>query len=294
MRHSSDSPRKSRTSNKRIVGTIIGVAAAALVLLVTPFVVQRLAFIPRPLDQARVQPSYWGLPKATLLRLQSGSDAVLAAWWVPHQSNRPLACGTVLVFGGNMGNITDRARTAAGLSSRGVDVMLFDYRGFGASSGHPTETGLNEDAIAAYKAALARTPGGASRLVLFAHSLGSVPAIALASGARVGGIVLLAPYASIRHAVASRSIVLKPLAWLIPDSIYAPARHAAAIRAPVLIASGGRDKFVDRQTTDSLFQSFGEPKWRVHSVLATHNGLLADTMVWRNIDQFLSHVLPCH
>lgn len=264
-----------------------------LLLLLVPLAVQKLVFMPEPLDSTRALPSYWGLPNATLVRLRSGPDAELIAWWVPHEAEHPIACGTLLMFSGNAGNIAGRATTAAGLAARGVDVLLFDYRGFGASTGRPTESGLNVDADAAYHEALSRTPGGGKKLVLFAHSLGTVPAIKLASREEVGGLVLLAPYATARHAVASKSVMLKPLSWLIPDSIYAPVHYAAAVKAPVLVASGGRDEFVDRQATDSLFRVFGQPKWRVHSPRATHNGLLADTTVWREVDRFLSRMLPC-
>lgn len=289
----SEAVSKSRTSvRKTIVGAAIGAAAIAALVLAAPHVVQRLAFMPRPLDTAGVHPSHWGLPNATVVRIKSG-DAVLVGWWVPHKGEHALACGTVLMLNGNMGNITDRAGTAAGLAERGVDVLVFDYRGFGASSGRPTESGLYVDALAAYNEALSRTRGGSSKLVLFAHSLGSVPAVALASRVTVGGIVLLAPYASARDALASKSVFLHPLAWLIPDSMYSPVRHAAAVRAPALVASGGRDKYVDRRTTDSLFRSLTSPKWRIHAPLATHNGLVADSAVWREIDRFLYRVLPC-
>lgn len=277
---------------KAIVGAAIGAAAIALLVLTAPHVAQRLAFMPRPVDSAGVQPSRWGLPNATVVRIKSG-DAVLVGWWVPHEGEHALACGTVLMLNGNMGNITGRAGTAAGLAERGVDVLVFDYRGFGASSGRPTESGLDDDAVAAYNEALSRTSGGSLRLVLFAHSLGSVPAVALAARLPVAGVILLAPYASAKHAIASKSVFLRPLAWLIPDSTYSPIRHAASVKAPVLVASGGRDEYVDRRTTDSLFRSLGSPKWRIHAPLATHNGLLADSAVWREIDRFLYRVLPC-
>ena len=262
-------------------------------LLLARHMVPRLAFMPRPLDSEQVEPSAWGLPSATLVKISSGDEAVLIAWWVPHASQHPLACGTVLMLNGNMGNITDRAKIAAGLAQRGVDVLLFDYRGFGASTGRPTESGLYDDAFAAYKEALSRTPGGSRKLVLFAHSLGTVPAVALAAREPVSGVILLAPYASIRDALASKSAMLKPFGWLVPDSAYAPARLAARVAAPVLVASGGRDRYLDRRTADSLFRSLGGPKWRIHAPLASHNGVLADTAVWGEIDRFLSRVLPC-
>ena len=132
--------------------------------------------------------------------------------------------------------------------------MLFDYRGYGASSGHPTESGINEDAMAAYKKSLTITTGGPDKLVLFAHSLGAVPAIALASRETVGGVILLAPYASVRDAIMTRSTLLKSVAWLIDDSMYAPALRASKVSRPVLVVSGGRDRFVSRQTTDSLLE----------------------------------------
>lgn len=281
-------------SRKVFLGFVLGAATlAALIILTVPLALRKLTFMPRPLARNLAQPSSWGLPRAMLLELHSGRGEKLVAWWVPRDSGQTLACGTVLMLSGNRGNITDRARTAAGLAARGVDVMLFDYRGYGASTGQPNEAGIDEDAILAYRQALARTPGGSRKIVLFAHSLGAVPAVALASRETVGGIILIAAYASARHAVSSRSMLLRPLAWMIPDSAYAPARGAAQTKAPVLVISGGRDKYVSRQTTDSLYESFRAPKIRVISPTATHNGLMSDTTVWRNVDQFLRRVLAC-
>jgi fermentation-respiration switch protein FrsA (DUF1100 family) len=289
-----ESPRETDTLKKKVLLTlVVAVASLSVLILIVPLAVKQFTFMPRALDRKRAQPSYWGLSRGTMLELQSGGDAKLVAWWVPQGSEHPLACGTVLILNGNMGNITDRARTAAALSGRGLDVMLFDYRGYGASTGQPTEAGIDEDAVAAYDQALARTPGGAGKIVLFAHSLGAVPAVALAARKPVGGIILIAAYASAKHAVVSRSTLLKPFAWRIPDSVYAPARRAGQIKAPVLVISGGRDGYVSRETTDSLYESFSHRRLRVYAPMATHNSLMSDTTVWRNVDAFLARVLPC-
>ena len=74
------------------------------------------------------------------------------------------------------------------------------YRGYGGSSGRPTETGLLADAAAAYAFAIARY--GTERIVLWGESLGSALAVALAAEKPVGNLVLEAPFTSVADVAA--------------------------------------------------------------------------------------------
>ena len=78
----------------------------------------------------------------------------LHGWWVP--ARRGPAGAHVMLCHGNAGNVGDRVLHAALLCAAGLDVLLFDYRGYGRSSGRPGEAGTYRDARAARAALLAR------------------------------------------------------------------------------------------------------------------------------------------
>jgi hypothetical protein len=96
-----------------------------------------------------------------------------------------------LYLHGNGGSLQWRAERFRSLTADGSGLVALSYRGYGGSSGRPTETGLIEDA-AAYAFAIARYP--AERIVLWGESLGSAVALALAAERPVGRLVLDAPF----------------------------------------------------------------------------------------------------
>ena len=98
------------------------------------------------------------------------------------------------IFHGNGGSLRWREERFRDLIDDGSGLVALSYRGYGGSSGRPTEKGLIEDAEVTYAFAVARY--AAERLVLWGESLGSALAIALAADNRVGSLVLEAPFTS--------------------------------------------------------------------------------------------------
>ena len=113
----------------------------------------------------------------------------LAGWWIAPRRDAPV----VLIAHGRSGNIATRAAAAQRLGADGFGVMLFDYRGYGASGGRPSERGLTEDAVSAYEW-LRRRGVPANRIALPGHSLGNAPAAALAASRQVVALVLVSPF----------------------------------------------------------------------------------------------------
>lgn len=111
------------------------------------------------------------------MMLTTADGVSIAAWYAPHPTPR----GSVIFCHGNAGNISDRLHSIKLLHGMGLNVLIFDYRGYGRSEGKPSEAGTYEDAEAAWRY-LTETRGEApNRVVLFGRSLGGAVAIELAS-----------------------------------------------------------------------------------------------------------------
>ena len=160
----------------------------------------------------------------------------LHAWWVPA---RAPSLGHVLLCHGNAGNIGDRVPHVELLSAAGFDVLAYDYRGYGRSTGRPNERGLERDARAARDALLGRPGVNPARVVYLGESLGGAVALALALELPPAGLILQSTFTSIRD-MARLHYPLIPRAF-VPD---APSslRRIRRLQAPLLVLHGARDE----------------------------------------------------
>jgi len=175
---------------KRGTGCVlaVGVATAALVLMLNAL---ESSFIYFPQKAYAARPEDLGL-RAETLSLESAGGVRLQGWWI-HGGGRT----ALLFFHGNGGNISHRLERAKLLvESLGLDVVLVDYRGYGASGGTPGESGLYADGEAIARAA--RDRGfGPERTVLFGESLGCAVAIETALRQPCRAVILETPFLSI-------------------------------------------------------------------------------------------------
>jgi uncharacterized protein len=194
----------------------------------------------------------------------------LHGWWMPARSGSPVA--HVLFAHGNGGNVGDRVMHAALLCAAGLDVLLFDYRGYGRSSGRPSEAGTYRDAHAARSALLGRAGVRPDRVVYLGESLGGAVALALALEHPPAGLVLMSTFTSVRD-MARRHYPFLPRA-LVPDA-YPSLRGVRALRAPLLVIHGDRDEIVPLFHAEALFEAAPVPK-RLHVVEGVgHNDLVS-------------------
>ena len=156
---------------------LIVVAAAFGGLVALIYVAQRsLMYFP---ERLHTPPDGAGLPEAQEVALDTKDGERVIVWHVPPRGEKPV----VLYFHGNGGALCNRVARFGALIADGNGLIALSYRGYGGSTGHPTEAGLIADAEAAYAFAAARYP--AERIVLWGESLGSGVAVALGAGHRV-------------------------------------------------------------------------------------------------------------
>jgi fermentation-respiration switch protein FrsA (DUF1100 family) len=201
--------------------------------------------------------------------IATGDGERLHGWWVPARA-APSA-GHVLLCHGNGGNVGDRVAQVALLCGAGLDVLLFDYRGYGRSSGRPSERGTYRDARAARAALLARPELDPSRVVYLGESLGGAVALELALAHPPAGLVLMSTFTGIRD-MARRHYAIVPEA-LVPDA-YPSLRRVRDLRAPLLVLHGDRDEIVPLLHAEELFEAAPDPK-RLHVIQGVgHNDLV--------------------
>jgi hypothetical protein len=193
----------------------------------------------------------------------------LHAWWVP--ARKP-AIGHVLLCHGNAGNVGDRLLHTELLAAVGFDVLAFDYRGYGRSTGRPSEQGLYRDARAARTALLTRLGVVSAPLLYLGESLGGAVALALALELPPAGLILQSAFTSVRD-MARRHYPLIPPA-LVPDA-YPSLRLIARLEAPLLVLHGERDEIVPLMHGEALAEAARGPT-RMHVFAgAGHNDLLS-------------------
>ena len=213
----------------------------------------------------------------------------LHALWV---RAAPPVLGHVLFCHGNAGDVTDRAPYAALLAAAGLDVLLVDYRGYGRSSGRPSERGTALDARAALAALRERGGVDPARVVYLGESLGGAVALELAVEHPPAGLVLQSTFTGVR-AMARLHYPMVPAA-VVPDA-YPSLRRIAGLRAPLLVLHGEEDELVPVSEGRALHDAAPEPK-RLHVFAGRgHNDLLGtDGVEWiKAITSWLA-ALPAH
>ena len=239
---------------------IAAVAAGYVAVLALMYAFQRkLLYFP---DPKRTPPHVAGLPQAEEVQLASSDGERLIAWHAAPRGERPV----VLYLHGNAGALDLRAGRFEAVIADGTGLLALSYRGYGGSSGKPSEAGLINDALAAYDFAAARYPP--QRVVLWGESLGTAVAIALAAERAVGGLILDAPFTSIAD-VGAAAYPFVPVRRLIKDAFRSD-RRISRVAAPILALHGERDTIVPIHFGEALFALANEPKRLVRYPLGRH------------------------
>lgn len=194
-----------------------------------------------------------GLRGAEDVNLASTDGVVLQAWYSRARPGQ----ATILYFHGNGGEIADRAERFAAYQAEGFGVFFLSYRGYGASTGSPSQKGLMDDARAAHDWLIAKGIAP-DQIMLVGESLGSGVAVQLAAERQVRAMALEAPFASAAN-VAAKAYWWLPVRLLMKDKFDSFA-FIDKIKAPLLIIHGDLDGLVPLSEGRELFARASEPK----------------------------------
>lgn len=244
---------------KWLIGALV--AFGGLVALMY-FAQRSLMYFPETL---RTSPADAGFPEAEEVVLQTTDGEKVIAWHLPPRGGKPV----ILYFHGNGGSLRYRVDRFRALTGDGTGLIALSYRGYGGSTGEPTEPGLIADATAVYDFAISRYP--AERLVLWGESLGSGVALALAAERNVGRIVLEAPFTSAAD-VGARAYPFLPVRLLMKDQFRSDER-IGKVTAPILVLHGADDNVVPFAFGERLYGLANQPKRLVRFPRGGHNDL---------------------
>ncbi|NEM04436.1 alpha/beta hydrolase [Geodermatophilus normandii] len=197
---------------------------------------RRLVYLP---DDGPVPAAADAVPGGRDVRLTTADGLSLGAWFVPGATGDAPA---VLVANGNGGHRGLRAPLARALSSAGLAVLLFDYRGYGGNPGSPSEEGLALDVRAARAWLLEEAGVPDDRLLYYGESLGCAVVTELAVEHPPAGLVLRSPFVDLA-AVGSEHYPFLPVRSLLRDR-YPVAEHVTRVRVPTTVVYGGADTIV--------------------------------------------------
>lgn len=192
------------------------------------------------------------------LQFDTGDGERLFGWWITTEQTPP--SGHILLCHGNGGNIGDRLIDADLLCRAGFNLLLFDYRGYGRSTGRPDEEGTYRDADAARDALLDQPECDPAGVVYLGESLGGAIALALALQSPPRGLVLESTFTSLRAVARHHYRVIPP--GMVPDA-YPSIRRIGKLHVPLLLLHGDRDEVVPISEARALYEAGREPK-RMH------------------------------
>lgn len=216
------------------------------------------------------------------------SDGIrLAAWFVPAEHPR----GALLYAHGNAGNISHRLDAIKLFHDQGLSVLIFDYRGYGQSTGEPGEEGTYRDAEAAWQHLAAQRGIKPEQIVVFGESLGGAVAAHLAAQHKPGALILASAFTSVPD-LAANLYPLLPVRW-ITRYRYDTRRYLQDVHAPVLIAHSREDEIIPFGHGQTLYAAAHEPK-QFLELRSGHNDLffMNSEAFARETESFIGKHLP--
>ncbi|MCZ6841323.1 MAG: alpha/beta hydrolase [SAR324 cluster bacterium] len=246
------------------VTTLLVIAALALLVVAWLRYGLEPSMLYHPTSLGGTTPRDFALPYREVA-LETEDGETLGAWWCPRpEREAPL----LLFFHGNAGNREDRLHNVAGLWRAGISVLIFDYRGYGGSTGRPSEAGLLADGLAAFDWLQKET--GSHDIVLFGRSLGAAVAAQVAGKRPARALILESAFTSAPE-MAKRVLPL-PGIHLLVRSRFDTLAAVRNLALPLLVIHGTQDELVPFVMGKRIFDEAASSRKRFQPVQGgSHN-----------------------
>lgn len=202
------------------------------------------------------------------ISLDNGHGDELNAWFFKVPGSKSV----VLVNHGNAGNLINRLLIARDIKQLGVSVFLYDYRGYGASTGKPSAEGLLDDAEAAYDYVNKTLGYKPEKIILYGESIGTGVTCRLAKERQYGGLILQSALSSLPDVARDGIVWFRGYPdWIFPDPHYASISIIKDLKGPILFIHGQKDRTVPVEHSKRMFELAQNPKELVILPHAGHN-----------------------
>ena len=266
--------------------SLTGVAAYAVLIAYVCLFQSRLIYFPNiPSRALTVMPTEIGLDFEEV-RITTADRIELHGWYVAAGAGAP----TVLFCHGNAGNISHRLDWLEIFHDMGLAVFLFDYRGYGQSSGTPDEKGTYLDAQAVWDYLTNTKRHSPKSVVIFGESLGGPIAANLAKDVSPGALVLASTFTSVPDLASN-------FYWFLPVRLlarfhYPTAEYMARVHVPTLVIHSRTDEIVPFSHAEAIFRRANERK-QLLEIRGDHNSalLVSRQQITEGMRRFLEAVL---
>ena len=254
-----------------ILGVLAAVYAGLSLLLF--FFQSNLVYYPEMDREVTATPASAKLQYEDLhLKTSDGID--LHGWYVPALQPR----GAVLFLHGNAGNISHRLDSVEMFHRLGYSTLIFDYRGYGNSSGKPSEQGTYRDAEAAWRYLTEQQHIPSCNIVIFGESLGGAVAAWLATRQQPGALIISSSFTSVPD-LGQQLYPYLPVRFLARFR-YDTRENLRSVSAPVLIAHSPQDDIIPYEHGRALFAAANPPKEFIELAGGHNNGFIFMRESW--------------
>ncbi|XP_017835110.1 protein ABHD13 [Drosophila busckii] len=269
---------------------------AAILLLIFYNAQDLLLYHPDLPSNSRIYipiPTMHNLPNLTV-SIKTSDNVTLHAFWIRQPEERCKSVPTLLYFHGNAGNMGHRMQNVWGIFHHlHCNILMVEYRGYGLSTGVPSERGLVTDARAAIDYLLTRHDLDHNQLILFGRSLGGAVVIDVAAdtvyGQKLMCTIVENTFTSIREMAVE---LVHPSVKYIPNLLYKNKYHSlskiAKTSVPFLFISGLADNLVPPRMMRALYTQCGsEQKRMIEFPGGSHNDTWIVDGYYQGIGNFL-------
>ena len=268
---------------KTVITVVLTLVALKLLVI---WLEPRLAFF--PVSGVQATPASMSLSFVDL-RIPTADGETLHGWWLEHPEPR----AQVVFWHGNGGNLSLWLEVIVELRRRGFSVLAVDYRGYGLSTGRPSEQGLYRDAAATIEAFGRRLQRPGTPVLFWGRSIGCPVAASTLHVQRPTAIVLESPMPDVRSVLRTN-----PVMWLLSflsSYRFSTSQFLADYDGPLLVIHGDSDSIVPFAAGQRVFRDARSARGMFVTIPGgDHNDhhVVAPDVYWQGIDKFVAGIDP--
>jgi fermentation-respiration switch protein FrsA (DUF1100 family) len=244
----------SRYNDAAMLKLLLVIAGAYLLLVAFVYLTQAsMLYLPHiPGREFLAAPDAVGLDYEDT-SLEASDGVSVHGWFVPGNSSRVL-----LYFHGNAGNISHRLYSIKEFHDLGLSVFIIDYRGYGQSSGKPSEQGLYRDGEAAWRYLAGERGIAPENIIIFGRSLGGSVASWIAAREKPAALIIESSFTSVPD-IGQDAYPWLPVRWLTRFK-HSTRDEVAKSTCPVLVVHSRDDEIIPFHHGEAIYGAANEPK----------------------------------